>query len=153
MKAPDTWRAFWRLGKFERSVAREAALVLTLNRLGLRLVGFRRWRAALDTLAQPAMPQVRSETEQLEAARKIARVEAGVARHLFFRPSCLEQSLALLWLLDRRGIGAELRLGARKEAGRFGAHAWVERKGEVLSENGDFVPLDGPLASIEAPTR
>lgn len=150
MKAIEWWRVFWRFSGFERGVALEAAVLLPANRLGLRLAGFRRWKAALDTLARPVRPAAVSEEERLETAQEIARVERSVARHLFFRPNCLEQSLALLWLLKARGIAAELRIGAQKEDGRFGAHAWVERNGVVLNEAGEsqshFVPFDGPLA-------
>ena len=152
----NTWNRFWRLSGFERGVALEAGVVLTAGWVGLRLAGFRRWRAALDALARPAAPARVSEQDQDDAAREIARVQQSVGRHLFFQPNCLEQSLTLLWLLQTRGIAAQLRVGARKEEGRFEAHAWVERKGEVLSEAGDnhlhFVPFDGPLVSMETQT-
>lgn len=150
------WDGFWRLSGFERGVALEAGVVLTASWLGLRLAGFRRWKAVLDGLAHPVTPTHASEQEQLDAAREIARVQQSVARHLFFRPNCLEQSLTLLWLLQTRGIAAELRVGARKVEGRFEAHAWVERRGVVLSEAGEnhphFVPFDGPLGSVETQT-
>ena len=150
------WDGFWRLSGFERGVALEAGVALTASWVGLRLAGFRRWKAALDGLAHPVTPARVSEQEQLDAAREIARVQQSVARHLFFRPNCLEQSLTLLWLLQTRGIAAELRVGARKVEGRFEAHAWVERKGVVLSEAGEnhlhFVRFDGPLGSMETQT-
>jgi Transglutaminase-like superfamily len=152
----NTWNRFWRLSGFERGVALEAVVALTASSVGLRLAGFRRWRAALDALARPIVPAQVSEQDEFDAAIEIARVEQSVARHLFFRPNCLEQSVALLWLLETRGIQAELRIGARREAERFEAHAWVERNGVILSEAGEnhlhFVPFDGPLGSIEAET-
>jgi hypothetical protein len=40
-------------------------------------------------------------------------------------------------LLRRRGIAGDLRIGVRKEAGRFEAHAWVELGGRVLNDNED----------------
>jgi len=152
----NTWNRFWQLSGFERGVALEASVVMTASWAGLRLAGFRRWKSALDGLARPGTPAQASEQDQLDAAREIARVQHSVAGHLFFLPNCLEESLTLLWLLQTRGIASELRLGARKEAGRFEAHAWVERNGEVLSEAGDnhlhFVPFDGPLGSMETET-
>jgi Transglutaminase-like superfamily len=152
----NTWNRFWRLSGFERGVALEASVVMTASWVGLRLAGFRRWKSALDGLAPPTTPAQVSERDQLDAASRIARVQHSVARRLFFQPNCLEQSLTLLWLLQTRGIAAELRLGARKEAGRFEAHAWVERNGEVLTEAGEnhrhFVPFDGPLGSMETET-
>jgi hypothetical protein len=150
-----TWSRFWQLSGFERSLALEAGLGLAASRLGLRLAGFRRWKALLDRRAQSrgALAQV-SEQNQMEHAREIARVQQSVARHLFFHPNCLEQSVTLLWLLRKRGIAAELRIGARKQEGLFKAHAWVERSGVVLSDAGEshlhFVPFDGALGSMEA---
>ena len=51
---------------------------------------------------------------------------------------------------SRRGIAAELRVGARKDAGRFEAHAWVESSGVVLNDTSEshlhFVPFDGPVS-------
>ncbi len=139
---------------FERGIALEAAAALVMTWTGLRLAGFRRWKSVLAWLAPsttPASP-VRT-TELLDFARVIARMEERVARHLFFRPNCLEQSLVLWWLLRARRISADLRVGARKDADRFEAHAWVELAGIVLSggNNGHlhFVPFDGPLISME----
>jgi hypothetical protein len=39
--------------------------------------------------------------------------------------SCLPQSLAVLWLLRRRGVAAELRFGAKLDQHALAAHAWV----------------------------
>jgi hypothetical protein len=47
--------------------------------------------------------------------------------------TCLARSLALVWLLRRRGIAAELRIGVNTDDG-FLAHAWVERDGAALSD-------------------
>jgi hypothetical protein len=64
----------------------------------------------------------------------------------------------LLRLLHRQGIGGEVRFGARKNMGRFEAHAWVEWHGLPLGEAGDphveFVTLGVPVtATSEARTR
>lgn len=150
----ETWRGFWRLSGYARGLVLEAAAALLATWLGLRLAGFRRWKAVLAWLA-PDMPDVggASDPALVESARKIARLQQAAARHLFFRANCLEQSLALWWLLRRRGIAAELRVGARKDAGRFEAHAWVELDGAILNDTGEehlhFVPFDGPLAAPE----
>jgi len=50
------------------------------------------------------------------------------------RASCLEESLTLWWLLAKHGIFSELRIGVRKDAQSFEAHAWVERDGFALNE-------------------
>ncbi len=89
----------------------------------------------------------------MAVAQKIARIQEGVSRHLIWHASCLEQSLVLWWQLSRRGISADLRVGARKEAGRFEAHAWVEMGNVVLNDSGEahlhFAPFDGSILSMD----
>lgn len=46
--------------------------------------------------------------------------------------SCLEESLTLWHLLRMQGYEAKLRIGVRKSAGKFEAHAWVEHQGIAL---------------------
>lgn len=153
----ETWRGFWRLSGYARAIVLEAAAALAATWLGLRLAGFRRWKAVLALFAPgPTTFDGAKDPALADSAREIARLEQTAARHLFFRANCLEQSLTLWWLLHRRGIAAELRIGARKEAGRFEAHAWVEFDGAILSDAGEehlhFVPFDGPIASPETQT-
>jgi hypothetical protein len=151
----ETWHRFWRLSGFERGVVLEAAGTLVATWVGLRLTGFRRWQAALAWLA-PSRAAYNTEQSLVNSARAVARMEQSAANHLFFRANCLEQSLALWWLLSRRRIAAELRIGARKDAGRFEAHAWVESSGVVLNDTSEshlhFVPFDGPVGAMETQT-
>jgi Transglutaminase-like superfamily len=152
--AVRTWRGFWRLSKSSRRVALEAAAALAATKAGVRLAGFRHWKGLLVRLT-PHTPDSTTplEPSRIETARKIARVQAAVSRHLIFCANCLEQSLVLWWILRRRGIPAELRIGARSEAGRFEAHAWVELGSAVLNDSGDahlhFAPFDGSIISME----
>lgn len=47
--------------------------------------------------------------------------------------TCLTQALATQIMLGRRGHRASLQLGIMKtQAGKFDAHAWIERNGHVL---------------------
>ena len=62
------------------------------------------------------------------------RMVRAAVRHSVGHPSCLEESLALWWLLGRQGIASELRIGVRKHDEKFEAHAWVERKGVAVNE-------------------
>jgi len=151
------WQRFWRLSGYERGVALEAGGGLLGTWVGLRLAGFRRWRNVLAWLApSPNTTARQAGASQKEAAELIARMAAAAARNFFFATNCLEQSLVLWWLLRRRGIVAELRIGARKESERFEAHAWVEVDSAVLNdasaEHQHFVPFDGPITPLEART-
>jgi hypothetical protein len=153
----ERWHRFWRLSGFERGVVIEATGALLATWLGLRLAGFRRWKSVLAWFAPSpnAIAPLQGASEK-ESAQVIARMEATAARNLFFSTNCLEQSLVLWWLLRRLGIAAELRIGARKEVGRFEAHAWVEVGGAVLNDTNavhhHFVPFDGPISPLEART-
>lgn len=153
MRVLAKWQRFSRLSGFERSIVIEALAALTATWLGLRLAGFRRWKSVLKWLA-PSLREGNNNPVAISCARVILRMESAAARNLFFRPNCLERSMVLWWLLMSRSIAAELRVGARKDAQTFEAHAWVEYGGAVLNdveESLHFVPFDGPIASVGTP--
>ncbi len=150
----ETWRSFWRLSGFERAVVLQAALAHSITLVGLRLTGFRRWKNLMDRWSHAnSSDWTPNPASDVKSVREIAHLEAATARHLPFRTNCLEQSLVLCWLLRRRGISADLRIGARKEADRFEAHAWVEVAGCALDagnqEHMHFVPFKTPVNSME----
>jgi len=150
--AMKTWSAFRRLGSGDRRLALETAAALAATRAGLRLLGLRRCKALLVRLApRDAMPP--PGRVEIAVAHKVARIQQGVSRHLIWHASCLEQSLVLWWQLGKRGIAAEMRIGARKRAGRFEAHAWVELGNVVLNDSGEthvhFAPFDGSILTLE----
>jgi len=140
-----------------RGFALEAASVLTITWLGLRSLGFRRWQRLL-TRVMPAAPNTFEASESLlDRCRAIARIEQSVARRLPFQSNCLDQSLALWWMLRRRGMAAEMHIGGRKDAANFEAHAWVEVGSYTFPEmsggHRPFTPFDGPIESVETQTR
>lgn len=154
----EIWRRFWRLSSFERVAVLEAAAALAITWVGLRLRGFRRWKAMAERLALSAKPKSAANGDaQVQAGQDIARMAAAAARYLPFRTNCLEQSLVLWWLLQRRGIAADMRIGVRKEANQFEAHAWVDFEGGVVGgpseEHLHFVPFEGSVASLETQTH
>lgn len=145
----QSWQTFWSLESEERDVARAAAIGLAATWLGLRLVGFRRWKQVVARRAELG-PQAEKKARGISAER-IAELVAAAARNLFFKTNCLEQSLVLWPLLRRRGFPAELKIGARKDAGWFEAHAWVELDGRALNDaNHGFVPFEPAAAAMES---
>lgn len=144
-----TWRAFWRLSASRKYIAMDAAVLLLITWIGLRLVGFRRWKDWLERSAVSAAP---GSADTSGAAISLARLEETVARHLPFRTNCLENSFALYWLLRRNHVPAKLRIGARKIDARLEAHAWLESQGIVLgnTDHLPFVPFDGLNATMES---
>jgi hypothetical protein len=100
--------------------------------VGLRLFGFQRLcRLIRKTTVSPAPP---AGDSLLYAQKTAARVNRIIKGYFLFGVSCLEASLALWWILLRRGIISELRLGVRTITGRFESHAWVEYQGKVLND-------------------
>src|SRR6202044_2949757 len=114
-----TWRTFSRLTKAERLVALEAALGLTATWVALRTVGFRRWRRVLESLALRKRTNALAAGVSIREIANVVRMEEAAARNLFFDTNCLEQSLVLWWLLQKRGVPADLLIGARKDAKPF----------------------------------
>ena len=73
----------------------------------------------------------------------------GWATSLHLLPmTCLSQSLTLYWMLNRRGIPAQIRIGVKKSLDRIHAHAWVDVLGETIGEAEDlpdrFTVLESP---------
>jgi hypothetical protein len=146
------WRRFLRLTGFERGVVFEAVAELPVMWAAVRLAGVHVCKAAL---AQPTGARHPiSDSITLEAAQRIARLQAITAATLFPGMTCLEQSLVLFWMLHRRGMNPQFRIGARKDEGRFEAHAWVEMNGTVLDGRGaehlHFAPFKHLSSSVEA---
>lgn len=54
-------------------------------------------------------------------------LEATKRAHRFLPKAmtCLQQSLALVWMLQRRGLEAKLRIGCRRDGPELRFHAWV----------------------------
>jgi hypothetical protein len=84
------------------------------------------------------------------AARRVARVVAMAARHTLAPNTCLHRSLALWWLLGRRGLDSQLKMGARLHDGRLDAHAWVEHDGIVVNDDPEVTRGYTPLSSAAA---
>jgi Transglutaminase-like superfamily len=139
------WGKFRALSRDERWLLLEAFALLPAAKRALRL-------GALRHLPRPAPGGKPARAQAAEEAQRVARMVAAAARNGPWRTTCLEQSLVLLWLLNRRGIPARLRIGVRKEEGELEAHAWIESGGVVLNDTADvserYRPFEGDLAEL-----
>jgi len=149
--AATSWGKFQRLSWRERRLLAQALLLLPLCSLALWRSGFRRWQSALARLAPVDKPSSANHDETLlRRAQITARMVRAAAMHGFYHASCLPQSLVLWWLLRRQGIGSYLCIGARKNAARLDAHAWVEFAGVALNDSDDvrqrFTPFEYNIA-------
>ena len=106
-----------------------AYLALLLADLGVRGLGVVPVWGRIRRRLRPPGPG--GPPDGAEVAR-LHRAVACAARNHLYPMRCLPQSLALAWLLARRGAAVELRLGVRRHGGQFQAHAWLERDGVPL---------------------
>jgi len=136
------WRKFRALSALERSTFVQAAVLLPIVSLCLRVLGFRWCRALWE---RPVAGRHHTTTT-LDEARALAGGVRLAAAHGLHHPKCLPQSILLDWLLRRRGIESSLRLGSRMFEGQLQAHAWVDVAGEALESDGatarTFIPFD-----------
>ena len=143
-------RQFRALKPPARELFLRASVLLPLVSATLPWRGFRKTKASLEHFL-PAVCGSESPDAQPRAAL-VAEMVRAAAHYGIGRPSCLEQSLVLWWLLARRGIASDLRVGVRKHEENFEAHAWVECGGTILSdleaEHRHFAAFDAALASL-----
>jgi hypothetical protein len=133
------WEALRRFKALEpsaRGIFLRAAVVLPFISLSLRVRGLRATQSSLQKLlptdGSNCSPGLDSTTKQRTAL--VARMVRSAAYRGLGAANCLDQSLALWWLLGREGIASSVRIGTRKTGGKFEAHAWVECDGVALNE-------------------
>lgn len=99
----------------------------------LRLRGYRRTQHWLERHSQHPTPHAASATE-LAAAERVATLAGIAGRRGPVATTCLRQSLAVLWLLRRRGLQPELKFGVDRIGASADMHAWVELEGVPLAQ-------------------
>ena len=144
-----------RLARLRALSAAQWLVVLTslplvpATQISLRFRGFSRTAVALARRSQrraiPADPK---------DVREVAQAVDLVAGRAVIGARCLGRSLVLWFLLRRRGVDAELVIGAnRPNAGELEAHAWVEVSGEPVNDAQDvrerFGSFDLQLPRLE----
>lgn len=119
---------------------------LPLFWIGLRALGLTRFQALLAhaRVASVLSPLPQAEIRALGALTNLA------ARRSPFPATCLTRSLLLEWMLRRRGVPAQLRIGVRLAQGSLDAHAWVEVAGEPINDEPDIACRFAPFAGLSA---
>ena len=105
----------------------EAWWVLLVFHLRLRWVSYER-------LTQTGDARLKQTSGQLSVAQRLLRLIGWASRFHLLRMTCLVQSLSLRWMLGRRGIASELKIGAMKTQAGIHAHAWVEVEEQVIGD-------------------
>ena len=123
---------FHNLNAMQKRMLLAAWLWLPLFWLGLRVLGLPRFQAwLLKVPARSALSLTIPVVKTLGEAVNIA------ARHTPCPVTCLTRSLLLSWLLHRRGVASDLRIGVRLTRGTLEAHAWVECEGVPVNDRPD----------------
>jgi len=125
------------LGAGERRDLAWAAFLLPLLRLSLNLWSFQSVLATLEKTAPLSEPNPDAPSSPRLAPSEISRLVRMVnvaANKGPAKANCLPRSMAIWWLLRRKGVDCELRLGVKPREAGIQAHAWVEYRGQVLND-------------------
>lgn len=122
------------LGTDDRPSVFAALLALAAVKTALHVVGFGRTVSHIKRVQGGPRPP---DASDMAVAHATARAVAVSAAFSPWRALCLEQSLAVLYLLRRRGLPAELCMGVQPYG--FTAHAWIELNGEVLNDDSELL--------------
>ena len=143
------WRA---LSRADQRTVLLAGAAMPVFWLGLRVLGLPRFQAILQR-----RPVARSSSMPLADMQALGELVNIAARHTLGPRTCLTRSLLLGWLLQRRGVQSQLRIGVRLTQGALDAHAWVECEGIPVNDRpdvsaqfasfGDLIPLEAFQAS------
>lgn len=144
------WIRFCKLSSRERRDFFLGLLLLSAVAVGLRVFKFRSVQRTLEKwYGDGALTDDRDEATVFAEVRSASRMVDAASRRGIVHGNCLSRSMALWWLLRRRGAPANLRIGARKIGNQFEAHAWVEMAGRAINDSDDvqtrYAPFAGPV--------
>ena len=115
-----------RLGRRRQALLAEALLAIAAASAAIRFRAFKRAirMGSLPLTEQPAAGEITGDVRWA--------VETA-ARNVPWRAMCIQQGLALQWMLRRRGVDARLHYGiGRDEIGELQAHVWVAAGDSVV---------------------
>lgn len=134
------------LSRADRRTVLVAGAAMPVFWLGLRVLGLPRFQSILQR-----RPVACSRSMPLADIQALGELVNIAARHTLGPRTCLTRSLLLGWLLRRRGVQNQLRIGVCLTQGALQAHAWVECEGIPVNDRpdvsaqfasfGDLVPL------------
>lgn len=144
---PSRFAQFANLSWVQKRVLMAAWLWLPVFWICLRTAGLNRFESWLQhkpIVTRQSSPVSHDEIQSVAEAVNIA------ANHTPFHATCLSRSLLLCWLLRRRGVASEVRIGVNLASGTLRAHAWVDCAGRPVNDRSDiadeFKPFDSPSA-------
>lgn len=141
-------RTFLALPAPHRRIFAKIALLVPALELAVRALGFRRTYGLLRRFSRPDGGQPVDDEKRI-VYRHMNYLHL-YERQFFSFGNCLARSLAVWFLLTRRGIEVDLQFGMKKDVnGSLLAHAWLEHKGEPLitasEKEEQYVPFSEPI--------
>lgn len=136
------WNRFtkwWALSRSDRWLLLRVTVCVILIKLGLKMLSFKRFRAAYDLF----LSNVAVQTYDALFVEQLVWSVRAVSNALPFEVLCLPQALAVKYFL-RAEPEYELKIGVSNHDQLFSAHAWVAKADRtVIGEipNISYVPL------------
>lgn len=125
------WAEQWRLAML--------AMLLPAVDVHLRHRGLKATRERLAQLRRQRPARMPTDKDQ-RAAQRLAELAAIAGKRGLYANTCLRQALIVHWWLRRRGLPAQLVIGAQPGQGELDAHAWVELAGVALAQHRQLPP-------------
>ncbi len=133
---PRRLRGWLALNGRERAQFLGLALSLAAVHASLALAGYGRTRCWVERIGAGGARRT-ATADDVQAARRLARLADIAGRHGPVRATCLRQALVLHGWLRRRGLNPEIVIGVRRDgATPVDAHAWVELNGVSIDVGG-----------------
>jgi hypothetical protein len=132
----------------ERRTLLAAMALLPLFWIALRLLGLQRLQARLHRSPRP-----RPNPLPLDDLMRTGALVNSASRRVLGPDNCLTRSLYLWWLLRRRGVYCQLRIGVRMIDGGLEAHAWVEHANVPINDRHDVGARFDAFADAVSPSR
>jgi Transglutaminase-like superfamily len=151
------WKTFQRYRALEpeaRALFRDTVFLMPRISMSLHVRGFQKTQRALQQKLSSTTHKSPNGNEDAQyAVQTTCRMVRAGAQYGLIRPSCLVESLTLWYLLRRQSLPATLRIGVRKPAGKFEAHAWVECEGIALNQPAEphqhYAAFDSGLCELQ----
>ena len=109
-------------------------VLLPLIGVSLRARGYKKTQQFLQKRLEKQTDPQAEKGSGTDKVKNTCRMVHAAAHYGPGHSTCLQESLTLWYLLRRQGIEAGLRIGVRKLADKFEAHAWVEWQGAALNQ-------------------
>lgn len=132
----------------DRSTFLTAMALLPLFWIALRLLGLQRLQTRLHRSPRP-----RPNPLPLDDLMRTGALVNSASRRVLGPDNCLTRSLYLWWVLRRRGVYCQLRIGVQMIDGALKAHAWVEHANVPINDRHDVGATFDAFADAVSPSR